>query len=105
MTNAQILQIAKEITREAGAVLRQGFNQKKEITRKTSRVDLVTQYDNECEALISGRLTEHFPEHRQIGEEGTMTGGDSPFIWYVDPLDGTVNFAHGFPIDSVSMAL
>ena len=102
----QIEQIAIEIAREAGGLLRQGYGQRKEINSKSSAIDLVTQYDTAAEALIAGRLQAAFPTYRLLGEEGgeqNHTG--SSRIWYVDPLDGTNNFAHGFPVFCVSLAL
>ncbi len=100
-----MLQTAVSIAREAGDLLRVGFSQHKEITRKSSQVDLVTQYDGQAEKLITDRLRVAFPDHRIIGEEGAASDGDNPYIWYIDPLDGTVNYAHGFPVYSVSLAL
>lgn len=102
----QIEQIAIEIAREAGDLLRQGYGQRKEINSKSSAIDLVTQYDTAAEALIAGRLQAAFPTYRLLGEEGgeqNHTGNSR--IWYVDPLDGTNNFAHGFPVFCVSLAL
>ena len=61
-------------------------------------VDLVTEADRASEKLISERLRAAFPEHGIYGEEGTRTGLDSEYRWYIDPLDGTTNFAHGFPV-------
>lgn len=96
---------AVEIAREAGALLRQGYGQKKEITRKSSAVDWVTQYDTAAEQIILARLQEIFPGHRVVAEESGHNQIESEFVWYVDPLDGTTNFAHGFPVFCVSIAL
>ncbi len=68
-------------------------------------VDLVTVADRTVEKLIRSRLGEAFPEHGIYGEEGTRERMDGEFRWYVDPLDGTTNFAHGFPQFCVSMGL
>jgi myo-inositol-1(or 4)-monophosphatase len=68
-------------------------------------VDLVTVADRTVEKLIRGRLGETFPEHGIYGEEGTRDRMEGEFRWYVDPLDGTTNFAHGFPQFCVSMGL
>lgn len=105
MNNQTILNTALEIAKEAGDLLRQGFGAKKEISHKSSAIDVVTQYDLAAEALITGRLQAAYPAHSLFAEE---QGGDirpGSLTWYVDPLDGTVNFAHGFPIFCVSMAL
>lgn len=67
--------------------------------------DLVTEADRASEALISARIRSLWPDHDIIGEEGTRTESGSDWRWYVDPLDGTTNFAHGFPVFCVSMAL
>ncbi|HUX28137.1 MAG TPA: inositol monophosphatase family protein [Terracidiphilus sp.] len=95
---------AAEIAREAGARLREFFAQGVE-TEYKGDVDLVTVADRTAEALIRRRLTEAFPEHGIFGEEGTRERLESEFRWYVDPLDGTTNFAHGFPQFCVSLGL
>ena len=68
-------------------------------------VDLVTVADRTVEKLIRARLGEAFPEHGIYGEEGTREQLEQEFRWYVDPLDGTTNFAHGFPQFCVSLGL
>jgi myo-inositol-1(or 4)-monophosphatase len=93
-----------EIAREAGARLREFFAQGVE-TEYKGDVDLVTVADRTVEKLIRGRLRDLFPDHGIYGEEGTREGLDQEFRWYVDPLDGTTNFAHGFPHFCVSLGL
>jgi len=95
---------AAVIAREAGARLREFFARGVE-TEYKGDVDLVTVADRTCEALIKGRLAEVFPEHGVYGEEGTRERMEGEFRWYVDPLDGTTNFAHGFPQFCVSLGL
>jgi myo-inositol-1(or 4)-monophosphatase len=95
---------AAEIAREAGAKLREFFAQGVE-TEYKGDVDLVTVADRTVEKLIKTRLGETFPEHGIYGEEGTRERMQGEFRWYVDPLDGTTNFAHGFPQFCVSMGL
>ena len=95
---------AAEIAREAGARLREYFAQGVE-TEYKGDVDLVTVADRTVEKLIRSRLGEAFPEHGIYGEEGTRERMEGEFRWYVDPLDGTTNFAHGFPQFCVSMGL
>lgn len=98
--------IATNIAHEAGRLLRQGASQQKAISRKSSAIDLVTQYDQAAEALISDQLRHLFPDHHLVAEEGSRNHqATSAYTWYVDPLDGTNNFAHGFPVFAVSMAL
>ena len=95
---------ASEIAREAGARLREFFAQGVE-TEYKGDVDLVTVADRTAEKLIRSRLSEVFPDHGIYGEEGTRDRLEGEFRWYVDPLDGTTNFAHGFPQFCVSMGL
>lgn len=95
---------ATEIAREAGARLREFFALGVE-TEYKGDVDLVTAADRAVEKLIRARLAEIFPDHGVYGEEGTREGLDREYRWYVDPLDGTTNFAHGFPQFCVSMGL
>jgi myo-inositol-1(or 4)-monophosphatase len=93
-----------EIAREAGARLREFFIQGV-ATEYKGDVDLVTVADRTVEKLIRTRLSEAFPLHGIYGEEGTRERLDGEFRWYVDPLDGTTNFAHGFPQFCVSLGL
>jgi len=95
---------ASIIAREAGARLREFFAQGVE-TEYKGDVDLVTVADRTVEELIHKRLGEAFPDHGIFAEEGTRERMDGEFRWYVDPLDGTTNFAHGFPHFCVSMGL
>ena len=95
---------ASAIAREAGARLREFFAQGV-ATEYKGDVDLVTEADRTVEKLIRGRLAEAFPEHGIYGEEGTRERLDHEYRWYVDPLDGTTNFAHGLPHFSVSLGL
>ncbi len=93
-----------EIAREAGARLREFFAQGVE-TEYKGDVDIVTVADRTVERLIRARLAEAFPDHGIYGEEGTRERLEAEFRWYVDPLDGTTNFAHGFPQFCVSLGL
>jgi myo-inositol-1(or 4)-monophosphatase len=95
---------ATAIAREAGARLREFFSQGV-ATEYKGDVDLVTVADRTAEKLIRERLSQAFPEHGIFGEEGTRDRLDGEFRWYVDPLDGTTNFAHGLPQFCVSMGL
>jgi len=95
---------AEGIAREAGALLREFYAQGV-ATEYKGDVDLVTEADRASEALIRRRLTEAFPTHGIYGEEGTRDQMDSEFRWYVDPLDGTTNFAHNFPVFCVLLGL
>jgi myo-inositol-1(or 4)-monophosphatase len=95
---------AAEIAREAGARLREYYAQGVE-TEYKGDVDIVTVADRAVEKLIRTRLGEVFPDHGVYGEEGTRERMQGEFRWYIDPLDGTTNFAHGFPQFCVSMGL
>jgi len=95
---------ASTIAREAGAELRR-FLAEGVATEYKGDVDLVTVADRTAEKLIRGRLAEAFPEHGIYGEEGTRERLEGEFRWYVDPLDGTTNFAHGIPHFCVSLGL
>jgi myo-inositol-1(or 4)-monophosphatase len=95
---------ASAIAREAGARLREFLAQGVE-TEYKGDVDLVTVADRTAEKLIRERLSEAFPEHGVYGEEGTRDRLEGEYRWYVDPLDGTTNFAHGLPQFCVSLGL
>src|SRR5215472_650640 len=101
------LEAAVEIAQEAGKILMEEFSRPLEIRYKGDEVDLVTQADKRSEKAIVARLTEYFPEHGIAAEEGTghESASASEFRWHVDPLDGTTNFAHGYPCFCVSIAL
>src|ERR1700739_2307684 len=98
------LEAAIEIAREAGAVLREEAQQAPDISYKGD-YDLVTQADKRSEAVIAVRLQKYFPGHAVAAEEGPGKETGSEYKWHVDPLDGTTNFAHGYPCFCVSMAL
>ena len=99
---AEFVGIAETIAREAGALLRE-FYHRGVTTEYKGDVDLVTEADRASEALIVARLKEMLPSHGVYGEEGTRQGLENEFRWYIDPLDGTTNFAHGFPAFCVVM--
>ncbi|MGC1451598.1 MAG: inositol monophosphatase family protein [Candidatus Sulfotelmatobacter sp.] len=92
------------IAREAGALLLQYFHQGLKIEYKGD-ADLVTAADRAAEALIRERISQQFPSHDVLGEEQGLNDRGGDYRWYVDPLDGTTNFAHGYPVFCVSMAL
>jgi myo-inositol-1(or 4)-monophosphatase len=112
----EILSTAVTIARGAGAILREGVaaieaNRGAALQFKTSDIDPVTEYDVRSEKYIVGELNKRFPEHRIVGEEGgayevvKSRTSAATYQWHIDPLDGTVNFAHGFSIFCVSMGL
>jgi myo-inositol-1(or 4)-monophosphatase len=93
-----------EIAREAGALLMEFFHRRVKIEYKGD-ADLVTEADRSSEKLILQRIRAYWPDHEVIGEEGARIETGSDYRWYVDPLDGTTNFAHGFPVFCVSLGL
>src|SRR5580658_8612733 len=92
------------IAREAGALLIEYFHQKLKIEYKGD-ADLVTAADRASEALIRERISKQFPSHDVLGEEQGLNDKGGDYRWYVDPLDGTTNFAHGYPAFCVSLGL
>jgi myo-inositol-1(or 4)-monophosphatase len=99
------LEAAVEIAREAGKILVEELSRPPDIRYKGDEVDLVTQADKRSEQLIVSRINHYFPGHAVAAEEGTGQDTASEFRWHVDPLDGTTNFAHGYPCFCVSIAL
>ncbi len=101
------LDVTDKLARSAGALLLEALQKPRQIDYK-GVINLVTESDRQAEALIVRGLTEAFPDHHIVGEEGGGMGAPietAPYRWYVDPLDGTTNFAHGIPYFSVSIAL
>jgi myo-inositol-1(or 4)-monophosphatase len=88
----------------AGALLRQRYGRRQQVSFK-SEIDLVTAVDREAEVLIVDTIRQAFPDHGIMAEESPASAGRGEYRWYVDPLDGTTNFAHGFPQFAVSIAL
>jgi myo-inositol-1(or 4)-monophosphatase len=104
------LEVAVDAAREAGAILLAEADRPVKVTYK-GEVDLVTEADRKSEAAVVARLRSHFPQHAIVAEEGGSSGVDAGTAagarncWYVDPLDGTTNFAHGYPCFAVSIGL
>jgi len=104
----EYLSFAVDLSRGAGKILRDGFNRRKRVEYK-GRIDPVTEYDLKSEKYIISRIKRTFPEHAILAEESGRAkrriAEQSQFLWVIDPLDGTVNYAHGFPMYCVSIAL
>lgn len=98
--------VAIKLTQEAGQIIRDAIYKEKRIETKISFVDLVTETDKKVEKHLFDGFRSHFPDHGFIGEEGTTKCEltDKP-TWIVDPVDGTMNFVHGFPHVAVSIGL
>lgn len=103
-TSFELLQIALQAATSACDVLMSGFGATIASQSKSNRHDLVTAYDLRSEDCIRAMLLQAVPNSSFLGEEGGTTIGSNSLTWIVDPLDGTVNFAHGIPLFSVSIA-
>jgi len=99
-----VLIVASEAARAAGSVLRENIQGKREISYKGD-INLVTEMDTRSERIIVEMLRASFPDHGIIAEEETKIQTGSGYRWIIDPLDGTTNYAHGYPCFSVSIAL
>ena len=96
--------VARDAALRAGKLLRENLNGSREISYK-GEINLVTEMDRRSERMIVETLSRSFPEHRILAEEETIIENGSEFMWIIDPLDGTTNYAHGYPCFSVSVAL
>lgn len=101
-----LLFVAKEAAMEAGKIQMSFFCKTKEILFKSSDTDLVTNADKAAENKIISIITEAFPLHEILAEEsGAVGDNESDYVWVIDPIDGTTNYAHNFPHFSVSIGL
>lgn len=100
----QFVPAMSEIAKEAGALLMDFYRKRVKIEYKGD-ADLVTVADRASEKLILERIRAHWPDHDVVGEEGARIESGADYRWYIDPLDGTTNFAHGFPVFCVSLGL
>ncbi len=100
-----MLQTAIDAATEAGKFLRDSKDESLTIEHKSSSIDPVTQIDEEAERIIVDIIKNRYPDHAILGEEGGERDEVSEYRWIIDPLDGTVNFTHGFPIYCVSIGL
>ena len=102
-----MLNFAIETARDAGRVLLEKFGRIETVTKKGD-INLVTEADLASEALIVERIRSYYPRHSILAEESgeaVVTGGDGENKWIIDPLDGTTNYAHGYPCFCVTLAL
>ena len=100
-----MLRSVMEISGNAGDILLSGFRSETTVVSYKSRTDLVTNIDKESEEYIVSAIRSKFSGHSIIAEEGSGRETDSEFIWYVDPLDATNNYAHGIPFFCVSIGV
>ncbi len=101
----ELSQFAVKLCRSAGAILMSGFRSESTTISYKSRTDIVTNIDRESEEFIVSEIRKAFPEHSIVAEEGTSRDSGGEFIWYVDPLDATNNYAHGIPFFCVSIGV
>lgn len=102
-----MLNFAMETARDAGQILLEKYGRKINISKKGD-INLVTEADLASEKLIIERIKTHYPKHSILAEESgeaVIIGGENKFKWIIDPLDGTTNFAHGYPCFCVNIAL
>src|SRR5215203_6384549 len=92
----------ERLAREAGAILRAGYSKDHQVNYK-GVIDLVTEVDHQSEAFLLGEVQGRFSDHHIFAEESGIIQGNDEHIWYIDPLDGTVNYAHHIPIFCVSI--
>jgi myo-inositol-1(or 4)-monophosphatase len=97
--------VAVAAAEKAGAIIREGFGADHNLRFKKSHSDLVTEFDPRAEAEIVGIIRASFPDHQIVAEEGSTGGQHADYCWYVDPIDGTTNFAHGYPLVCTSIGL
>ncbi|MBI4456178.1 MAG: inositol monophosphatase [Acidobacteria bacterium] len=102
-----LLEVASAAARLAGSVLESNFGKALQVKKKTSAIDLVTDMDVKSEQIIVDYIARHFPGHAILAEESSHVDADKESIykWIIDPLDGTTNYAHGYPVYCVSIAI
>ena len=93
----------ERLAREAGAILRAGYNKEHQVNYK-GVIDLVTEVDHHSEAFLLGEIQGKFPDHHIFTEESGIIQGNDEHTWFIDPIDGTVNYAHHIPVFCVSIA-
>ncbi len=103
MTHTPLLTDLERMARQAGSILSEGYETDLRVDYK-GEIDLVTEFDRRSEDYLLGEIARNFPTHSVMAEETGGINGDNEHLWVVDPLDGTVNFAHGIPIFSVAIA-
>lgn len=97
--------LAVQLAREAGQLLRDHLGRVTDISHKSTTLDLVTEVDLLSEQYIKEKISTHYPKHEILAEESGHQKTESEYRWLVDPLDGTTNYAHGYPCFAVSIAL
>jgi myo-inositol-1(or 4)-monophosphatase len=101
---SELLAFARQIAARAGRLVKKGFSTRLHVVYK-GRINPVTEVDLASEKLLTSAIAKRYPSHAVLGEEGSDSRGKSKYVWIVDPIDGTVNFSHGFPVYCVSVGL
>ncbi len=104
-TSGSLLAVAIEAAKISGRIQIAGLKQTRKIRTKGESTNLVTDIDLRCEEKIIAHLKQHFPDHEYFAEESGKSRQPSPYRWLIDPLDGTTNYAHGYPAFCTSIAL
>lgn len=99
------LEFAVATAYAAGRLQKEKYEKRGLVVQHKGLINLVTEVDLECEKLITSAISKNYPDHEILAEEGTDVKSGSGYAWYVDPLDGTTNYAHGFPFFAPSIAL
>src|SRR5262245_26886950 len=100
----RLVAVATEAALKAGAIQKERYGGELRIDYK-GETDLVTEVDRQCEAAILETIRARFPDHDIVTEESAIPRTGSPYVWFIDPLDGTVNFAHGYPCFCTSIGV
>jgi len=93
------------ISKQAGQLVKESFGKNLDVEFKTNELNLVTEADKASEKLITDFIKEKYPSHGILAEEGSELNRSAEYLWVIDPLDGTTNFAHGLPIFAVSIGV
>lgn len=101
----QWLIIATQAAQKGGRVLKQYWGNLHAVKEKEYAGDLVTEADQQSEAIILELISHHFPDHQILAEESGISKHESDYLWAIDPLDGTTNYAHQYPMAAVSIGL
>ncbi len=100
-----VLEKVKTWVKEVGKIQLEGLKNNLTVNIKSNEYDLVTNIDTKTEEVLIGRIREEYPGHAILSEEYGISGEISEYLWIIDPLDGTVNYAHGYPVFCISIAL
>ncbi|AIE60014.1 inositol monophosphatase family protein [Bacillus methanolicus] len=101
----QILQHIKQWVKEAGEEQLRRMDQPVRINEKSAAIDLVTEMDIWTENFLLNKIRQHYPGHSILTEESGIHNGEEGYKWVIDPIDGTTNYAHGFPLFCISIAV